>query len=181
MLYILITFVFFLVFDYLILNLVPEVGLVSHRDSDTAYPTPLTLTPLIIPLAHPISGSVIWNATECHELGAAVSPSFSFWRAVRGISTVGIHLLPGTTLQGGCGADMSSAADPEWQGITQPSRSSSSVIPPEWGSSTLGSHHCCGTAMPCCHLQLYFSVSLSRWWVSWGHGVCLIHCHFHHF
>ena len=87
-------------------------------------PNSLTLKPLRSPLSCLIYGYVIWNTTECHKPGMAISLSFSSWRAV------GACLLPGTTLQGRHGAYTQARRQTHnsKELITHCSRSSSSVI-----------------------------------------------------
>lgn len=106
-----------------------------------------------IPLAHLLSGNVIWHATECRRL-EALSPSLLSGELNLTSPQKGICLLSCPALRGGCGAASSSVTDSECQGITPPSRSSSmstsclgQELQPPGGSSTLGSHLCCGT---CC-------------------------------
>ena len=79
-------------------------------------PNSLTLKPLGSPLSCPIYGYVIWNTTECHKPGMAVSPSFSFLRAVcRGLPAPGYHTARWTRWTWGWHS--SSVADPEQQGV----------------------------------------------------------------
>ena len=106
-------------------------------------PNHLTLKPLRSPLSHPMYGYVIWNTTDRHKPGMAVSPLFP-----SGELYVGACLLPGTTLQGGLGLTLKLGGRPRTARnglliLPDPAQVSSSCcsrgLLPVWGSSTLGS------------------------------------------